>query len=92
MNNKQLVDFLKEELDQQAPDGKLQGSFNNQILKDLGVDVSKFTTVINLVKNNKVLNPAANKILADIFIQIIKSDDDALLNKLFSNIKQLKTK
>jgi hypothetical protein len=92
MNKKQLVDFLKEELDQQSTDGKLQGSLNNQILKDLGVDVSKFTTVINLVKNNKVLNPAANKILADIFIQIIKSDDDALLNKLFSNIKQLKTK
>jgi hypothetical protein len=93
MNNKQLVDFLKEEIAQQAPDGKLQGSINPQIVKDLGVkDVSKFTTVINLVKNNKVLNPAANKILADIFIQIIKSDDDALLNKLFSNIKQLKTK
>ena len=92
MNNKQLVDFLKEELNQQAPEGKLQGSLNNQILKDLGVDPSKFTTVINLVKNNKALNPAANKILADIFIQIIKSDDDALLNKLFSNIKQLKTK
>jgi hypothetical protein len=92
MNNKQLVDFLKEELDQQTPDGKVQGSINAQILKDLGVDPSKFTTVLNLVKNNKNLNPAANKILADIFIKIIKSDDVALLNKLFSNIKQFKTK
>jgi hypothetical protein len=93
MNNKQLVDFLKEELDQQAPEGKLQGSINPQILKNLGItDVTQFTTVMNLVKNNKVLNPPANKILADIFIQIIKSDDDAELNKLFSNIKQLKTK
>jgi hypothetical protein len=90
MSKKQLVDFLKEELDQQIPDGKVQGSINAQILKDLGVDPSKFTTVLNLVKNNKNLNPAANKILADIFIKIIKSDDVALLNKLFSNIKQLK--
>jgi hypothetical protein len=92
MSKKQLVDFLKEELDQQIPDGKVQGSINAQILKDLGVDPSKFTTVLNLVKNNKNLNPAANKILADIFIKIIKSDDVALLNKLFSNIKQFKTK
>jgi hypothetical protein len=92
MNKKQLVDFLKEELDQQVPDGKVQGSINTQILKDLGVDPSKFTTVLNLVKNNKELNPAANKILADTFIKIMKSDDDTLLNKLFSNIKQFKTK
>ena len=42
-----------------------------------------------LVKQNKVLNTAANKILADIMTAMIKTSDDALLAKIFSNLKNI---
>jgi len=56
------------------------------------LDPSKINTTISLVKQNKTLNTAANKILADIMIGLIKSDDTTLLNNIFTSIKNIKTK
>lgn len=72
----------------------LQGNINIELFKKLNIadfDAGKFSTTINLVKNNKSLNMAANKILADTMVALIKTDDDALLNQIFSNIKQVKS-
>lgn len=93
MKKHQLTRFLREELNitPETSNNTLKGSFNTQIIKDLGIDVSKFNVTMNLVKQNKVLNNAANKILADLFIKIIKSDDTVLQNKVFTAIKQFKS-
>jgi len=83
---------IKEE---ETTDPKLQGVINTQLFKSLGVkdfDPSKFSTTINLVKQNKSLNPAANKVLADVMVAMIKTSDDSLLSKIFQNLKQIEAK
>ena len=83
---------IKEE---ETTDPKLQGVINTQLFKSLGVndfDPSKFLTTINLVKQNKSLNPAANKVLADVMVAMIKTSDDSLLSKIFQNLKQIEAK
>ena len=83
---------IKEE---ETTDPKLQGVINTQLFKSLGVndfDPSKFSTTINLVKQNKSLNPAANKVLADVMVAMIKTNDDSLLSKIFQNLKQIEAK
>jgi hypothetical protein len=72
-----------------------KGQIKVELLKKLGVtdfDPAKFTTTINLVKQNKALNAAANKVLADVMIAMIKTDNDALLNQIFQNLKQIEIK
>jgi hypothetical protein len=100
MKTQQLRKLIREiilsELETSSPtDSKqLQGNINIELFKKLNIadfDAGKFSTTINLVKNNKSLNMAANKILADTMIALIKTDDDALLNQIFSNLKQIKS-
>ena len=45
----------------------------------------------NLVKQNKPLNMIANKILADVMVALIKSNDDALLQKVFAQLKNIES-
>jgi len=74
---------------------QIQGQIKVELFKKLGVadfDPAKFSTTINLVKQNKPLNVAANKVLADIMIAMIKTNDDALLNQIFTNLKQIEAK
>jgi hypothetical protein len=74
---------------------QIQGQIKVELLKKLGVadfDPAKFSTTINLVKQNKPLNVAANKVLADIMIAMVKTNDDALLNQIFTNLKQIEAK
>lgn len=98
MKTQQLKQLIKEEILKifEEEEQKLEGDTSTLItnLKNLGVenvDPSKISTTINLVKQNKNLNNAANKILADILVAMIKSDDMSLLNKIFANIKKIKT-
>ncbi len=75
--------------------GKVQGQIKSELFKKLGVadfDPGKFSTTINLVKQNKPLNTAANKILADVMVAMIKTSDDNLLNQIFTNLKQIEAK
>ena len=74
---------------------QVQGQIKVELFKKLGVadfDPAKFSTTINLVKQNKPLNVAANKVLADIMIAMVKTNDDALLNQIFANLKQIEAK
>ena len=74
---------------------QVQGQIKVEVFKKLGVadfDPAKFSTTINLVKQNKPLNTAANKVLADIMIAMVKTNDDALLNQIFTNLKQIEAK
>jgi len=74
---------------------QVQGQIKTDLFKKLGVadfDPAKFSTTVNLVKQGKSLNMAANKILADIMVAMIKTNDDSLLNQIFSNLKQIETK
>ena len=83
------------ELESTPPDTKIQGQIKPELFKKLGVadfDPAKFSTTINLVKQNKSLNTAANKILADVMIAMLKTSDDALLNQIFQNLKQIEAK
>ena len=73
---------------------KIRGSFNTQNIKALGIDPTRFNTVLGYLKQGKEvedLNLAAKVILADFFLDLLKTDDDALLNKIFADIKRLKT-
>ena len=83
------------EVESTPPDTKIQGQIKPELFKKLGVadfDPAKFSTTINLVKQNKSLNTAANKILADVMIAMLKTSDDALLNQIFQNLKQIEAK
>lgn len=92
---KLIRDTILESLNEE--ENKIEGNISSLIsyLKKLEVpnlDPSKINTTISLVKQNKTLNPAANKILADIMISLIKSDDNMLLNNIFTSIRNIKTK
>ena len=74
---------------------QVQGQIKVELFKKLGVadfDPAKFSTTINLVKQGKPLNVAANKVLADIMVALIKTNDDALLTQIFTNLKQIEAK
>ena len=96
MKKSEFKKLIKEQiLEVTTEDPKLQGQIKIDLFKKLGVegfDPSKFATTINLVKNNKTLNVAANKILADVMIDMIKTNNDNLLNQIFSNLKQIEAK
>ena len=85
MKNKNLKNIIKniikEELEGQAT--------LNPLIKQLGIDPSKFSVTYNLIKQGKTLNNAANKILADVMVSLIKSNDDVLLKKLFDQLKKV---
>ena len=97
MKTQQLKYFIREEIskiikEETAPvlKGDTSTLVNNfKKLNIPGFDPGKITTTIMLVKQNKVLNTAANKILADIMTAMIKTSDDALLAKIFSNLKNI---
>lgn len=106
--NQKLVDYLKtqykgrtvtgiQEVDQPKPTSpeKIQGSFNTQNIKAIGIDPSKFNMVMGYLKQGKEikdLNLAAKEMLADFLLKLLKTDNDQLLLKVFADIKRLKTK
>ena len=100
MNKTQLKQIIREMLLQEAEvapqqNDKIQGQIKTELFKKLGVvdfDPTKFSATINLVKQNKNLNPAANKVLADVLIAMLKTSDDNLLNQIFSNLKSIEAK
>jgi hypothetical protein len=98
MKRSELKRIVKEqiqnELDSNKPE-QVQGQVKTDLFKKLGVsdfDPTKFSTSVNLVKQGKPLNMAANKILADVMVAIIKTSDDSLLNQIFANLKQIEAK
>ena len=85
---------IKEATTTTAPT-QVQGQIKTDLFKKLNVadfDPAKFSTTITLVKQGKSLNVAANKVLADIMVAMIKTSDDTLLNQIFANLKQIEAK
>jgi len=98
MKRSQLTKVIKEEVTkilQEKTQEKLQGSsINIELFKKLAPNVNPqfIASTINLVKQNKALNNTANKVLADLMVAMIKTSDDALLTKIFQNLKQMEIK
>jgi len=92
---KQIIkEQIQNELDSNKPE-QVQGQVKTDLFKKLNVadfDPAKFSTTVNLVKQGKPLNTAANKILADVMVAMIKTSDDSLLNQIFANLKQIEAK
>ena len=76
-----------------APE-KVQGSINLVLLKQLdpNLNPASVSTTIGKVKNGSVLNMNDNKILSGLMTSLIKTSDDVLLSKIFSNLKQIQAK
>ena len=71
---------------------RVQGSINIKLFQGLNIpdfNPSTFTTTIGKVKAGTALNVNDNKILANTMMALIKTSDDALLNKIFANLKQI---
>jgi len=102
MKTQQLRKIIREEIihilnEEDNDKTEIEGNISSLVsyLKKLDIpnlDPSKINTTISLVKQNKILNPPANKILADIMIGLMKSDDTTLLNNIFTSIRNIKTK
>ena len=73
---------------------KVQGSINLVLLKQLDpkLNPASLSTTIGKVKNGTSLNTNDNKILAELMTSLIKTSDDALLGKIFANLKQIQAK
>lgn len=72
---------------------KVEGSVNlAPIAKTLGIDPSKLNTVITSVKKGDALNPAQNKILADLVTNLIKTENDKLIQDFAVQVKKFKIK
>ena len=92
MKNEQLKKLIKEEIKNILKEEEIEGQATlTPLIKQLGVDPAKFNMTFNLVKQNKTLNTAANKILADVMVALIKSNDDALLQKIFAQLKKIES-
>jgi hypothetical protein len=99
MEQQQLRQIIREHISniiKEEEKEELTGDISTLIsnLKKLNVDIdpNKISTTLNLVKQDKTLNNAANKIMADIMIGLIKADDISVLTKIFQNIKNIKVK
>jgi hypothetical protein len=74
---------------------KVQGSINLKLFQGLNIpdfNPSAFTTAINKVKAGTALNTTDNKILANTMAALVKTSDDALLSRIFANLKQIEAK
>ena len=92
MKNEQLKKLIKEEIKNILKEEEIEGQATlTPLIKQLAVDPAKFNMTFNLVKQNKPLNMMANKILADVMVALIKSNDDALLQKVFAQLKKLES-
>jgi uncharacterized protein (UPF0335 family) len=72
--------------------GDISALVNNLKKLNIDMDPNKISVTLNLVKQDKELNNAANKIMADIMIGLIKTDDISTLTKIFQNIKNIEVK
>ena len=97
MKNDILKQLIKEEIrktlkEEEKKASGVESKINlTPLIKQLpDVDPIKFNMVFNLLKNGKTLNNAANKIVADTFISLMKNADVTLLNKFIQAFKRIK--
>jgi hypothetical protein len=89
-----LKQLIKEEINKVLKEEEKSGLESKTtlipLIKQLGdIDPAKFNTTFNLVKRGAPLNNAANKVLADTFISLMKNADITLLNKFIQAFKKI---
>jgi hypothetical protein len=93
MKKSEFKKLIKEQILEITIDSpKLQGQIKTDVWDDLKIkdfNRSNFNNTISLVKNKKMLNTAANTILANTFIALLNANDEQLRNA-FNNLKQFK--
>lgn len=97
MSKIKLVDLL--EIDAPTPPAsttpeRVQGSINIKLFQQLDPSLTpaSITTTVGKVKNGSALNMNDNKVLSGLMTSMIKTSDDALLAKIFANLKQIQAK
>jgi hypothetical protein len=86
-----ISDIIKEEEEKEELSGDMSMLLTKiEKLKLPDFDRSKTQTTFTLVKQDKELNPAANKILASIMIGLLKSGDETELRNIFNSFKAIK--
>jgi len=86
MKKTQLQQIIREELDKLS----FKGQLNTQAFKELGVqNVSYVQTILGKLKTGDPLSPKDNEILADVFLKMLANNNPALLQTIFTNIKQM---
>ena len=94
MKKEILKQLIKEEIRKVVAEEETAGLESKTsltpLIKQLGdIDAVKFNTTFNLVKKGATLNAAANKVLADTFISLMKNADITLLNKFIQAFKRI---
>ena len=96
MKNNVLKQLIKEEIRKTLKEEEeKKAGFSSQttltpLISQLGdIDPAKFNTTFNLAKKGTPLNAAANKVLADTFISLMKNADITLLNKFVQAFKKI---
>jgi len=99
----QLAGFKLEEAELPTPTpaattpttpSKVQGTINVKLFQQLDPNITptSIATTVAKVKNGSVLNLNDNKVLAQLMTSLVKTSDDALLAKIFANLKQIQAK
>lgn len=94
MNKDLLKQLIREEMSKLTQEAIQGTTLDQKLLLKLDPN-SKSTDIqsaITAIKQNKPLNPAQNKTLANLMMAMIKTSDDALLNKIFQNLKSMEVK
>tara|TARA_R110000772_G_scaffold266278_1_gene388588 strand:- start:88 stop:387 length:300 start_codon:yes stop_codon:yes gene_type:complete len=98
MKKSELRQLIREELnnfneaEEAAPEAAgLDTKINiTALVKKLGnVDISKFNSAFKLLQQGKPLNAISNKVMADVFIALMKNSDDVLANKFKLAFKKI---
>jgi hypothetical protein len=94
MKKSELEKLIREAIEANMPAEKVQGTINLNLFKQLNPNInpSALSTAVTKVKNGTSLGMNDNKILAELMASLIRPSDDALLNKIFSNLKQIQSK
>jgi hypothetical protein len=95
MKNDILKQLIKEEIrktlkEEEEEKGLSKSTTLTPLVAKLGnIDTANFNKSFNLVKQGAELNTAANKVLADTFISIMKNADNVLLSKFVAAFKKI---
>ena len=97
MKKSELIKLIREELNNfnEAEEASDEAGLDTKInisglVKKLGnVDVSKFNSAFKLLQQDKPLNAISNKVMADVFIALMKNTDEALATQFRAAFKKI---
>jgi hypothetical protein len=99
MKKSELIKLIREEFqnfheaeEEASDEAGLDTKINiSGLVKKLGdVDVSKFNSAFKLLQQGKPLNAISNKVMADVFIALMKNTDEALATQFRAAFKKIK--